>query len=83
MAIGKDELKRAAGLALRGDWEGTHRIVQEDEADPLACWLHAYLHKIEGDAGNARYWYRRSGGRRYEDYSDAEAELAAIKAALG
>ena len=38
-------------------------------------------HKIEGDAGNSRYWYRRAG-QSYEAYADAKAELAAIKAAL-
>jgi hypothetical protein len=39
------------------------------------------LHKIEGDAGNSRYWYARAG-QSYEAYPDAKAELAAIKAAL-
>jgi len=82
VAIGQGELKRAADLALAGDWDGAHRIVQQDETDSIACWLHGCLHKIEGDTGNARYWYRRSGGRRYEDYSDAKAELTALIAAL-
>jgi hypothetical protein len=40
------------------------------------------LHKIEGDAANARYWYRCSGGQSYEAYADPKAELAAIKAVL-
>lgn len=75
------ELIRAVELAIAGDWDGAHKIVQEHEADPTACWLHAVLHKIEGDEANARYWYRRSG-QFYEAYADAQAELAAIKAAL-
>ncbi len=83
MAIGKDALRRAARFAEAGDWDAAHAIVQQDEADPLACWLHGCLHKIEGDAGNARYWYRRSGGRAYEDFADPAAELAAITAAIG
>jgi hypothetical protein len=62
--------------ALAGEWDQAHRIVQELE-DPLACWVHAILHKIEGDASNSRYWYARSGGRRYEDFSDPQTELGA------
>ena len=43
--------------------------------------MHAVLHKIEGDAANARYWYRLAG-QAYEAYADPKAELAAIKAVL-
>lgn len=82
MAISREDLKRAAALAQSGDWDGAHKIVQQDEADPLSCWLHACLHKIEGDTDNARYWYARSGGRAYTDHHDPRAELAAIAAAL-
>lgn len=46
-----------------GDWEQAHRIVQEmDDAD--AAWIHAYLHRKEGDIANADYWYRRAGRKR-------------------
>jgi hypothetical protein len=72
---------RAVDLAIAGDWKAAHEIVQRDEEDATACWIHAVLHKIEGDAGNARYWYRRAG-QAYEAYADPKAELAAIKAAL-
>ena len=81
MAAERQDLIRALELALAGDWQAAHRIVQQDEADPTCCWIHAVLHKIEGDAANARYWYRRAG-HSYEAYADAKAELAAIKAAL-
>ena len=54
----REDLIRAVDLALAGDWNAAHEIVQQDEADPTSCWVHAVLHKIEGDAGNARYWYR-------------------------
>ena len=77
----RQNMTRAVDLALAGDWDGAHRIVQEDEEDATSCWIHAVLHKIEGDAGNARYWYRRAG-QSFEAYADAQAELAAIKAAL-
>ena len=81
MASERGDLIWAIELALAGDWQASHRIVQQDEADATACWIHAVLHKIEGDAGNARYWYRRAG-QSYEAYTDAKAELAAIKASL-
>ena len=77
----RQDLIRAVDLAIAGDWEGAHEIVQADEEDTTSCWIHAVLHKIEGDAGNARYWYRRAG-QAYEAYSDPKAELAAIKAGL-
>jgi hypothetical protein len=44
----------AIEAALAGDWGRAHEIVQELN-DPLACWIHAILHKMEGDAGNSRY----------------------------
>ncbi len=74
-------LVRAVTLAQAGDWAGAHALVDDIEDDPTACWIHACLHKIEGDEANARYWYRRSG-QFYESYADANAELASIKAAL-
>ena len=74
-------LTRAVELAIAGEWKTAHEIVQQDEEDATSCWIHAVLHKIEGDAGNSRYWYRRAG-QSYEAYADAKAELAAIKAVL-
>jgi hypothetical protein len=55
-----EQLIRAIELADDGNWDEAHRIVQQFE-DPLACWLHANLHREEGDLGNAQYWYRRAG----------------------
>jgi len=76
-----DDLKRAAELALAGDWDGAHAIAQGDESDPIFCWLHACLHKIQGDTGNSRYWYAKAG-RRFDDFADATAELQAIRATI-
>ena len=43
-----------------GDWDRAHQMVQDlDNAD--AAWVHAYLHRREGDQSNARYWYTRAG----------------------
>ncbi len=55
---------RGAMLALwwdgRGEWERAHEVAQEVEGREGA-WVHAYLHRKEGDLGNAGYWYRRAG----------------------
>ena len=44
-----------------GDWEGAHNIVQGYEGQQTPDWVHAYLHRQEGDIPNANYWYRRAG----------------------
>jgi hypothetical protein len=55
----------------RGDWDRAHAIAQEIES-PDGAWVHAYLHRREGDLGNARYWYRRAGRAESTDTLDAE-----------
>jgi hypothetical protein len=75
------DLLKAVELALADEWDAAHRVVQQYEDDPTASWIHAVLHKIEGDPGNSRYWYRRAG--RLDRVSDEpRAELAAIRAEL-
>jgi len=44
----------------KGDWEKAHNIVQDIHSSD-ASWIHAYLHRKEGDQGNAAYWYQRAG----------------------
>ncbi|MGI9550740.1 MAG: hypothetical protein ACR2MT_06030 [Aurantibacter sp.] len=44
----------------KNDWEASHDIAQEMHND-LGSWIHAYLHRKEGDEFNAGYWYRRAG----------------------
>lgn len=44
----------------KGDWTRAHESAQQDEG-PDGSWVHAYLHRKEGDHGNAGYWYRRAG----------------------
>ncbi len=43
----------------KGDWEVAHAIAQ-DTPDPEGAWVHAYLHRVEGDESNAGYWYKRA-----------------------
>jgi hypothetical protein len=71
-----DQLKLAIAAALAGEWDKSHRIVQELDG-PLACRIHAVLHKIEGDKNNSRYWYAHTQSS-YEDFPDPEEELMAI-----
>jgi hypothetical protein len=76
-----EDLIRAVDLAVAGKWEEAHAITQAHEGCAAADWLHAVLHKIEGDVENSRYWYRRVA-HAYEDYEDPKAELAALRASL-
>lgn len=46
--------------SARGDWDRAHNLVQDDPSAD-AAWVHAHLHRIEGDLANAEYWYRRAG----------------------
>lgn len=75
-----EQFRIAVQAALDGEWDRAHQIVQE-YGDPVACWIHAVLHKIEGDASNSRYWYARAR-RNYEDFGNPTAELQAIAAVL-
>jgi hypothetical protein len=68
--------------AAKGNWEQAHRIVQdEDGAD--AAWVHAYLHRVEGDLGNAGYWYRRAGQPAAKDAPETEWERIAAALLVG
>ncbi len=51
---------QALWLDGKGDWDGAHELAQRDNRG-AGDWVHAYLHRKEGDAGNAAYWYRRAG----------------------
>ena len=66
-SLSGDVPPQGLGLALqalwweaKGDWDKAHECAQAKE-DEAGCWVHAYLHRREGDADNAGYWYRRAG----------------------
>ncbi|MBV8630248.1 MAG: hypothetical protein JOZ83_04940 [Silvibacterium sp.] len=59
----------------KGNWAKAHEIAQEIES-PDAAWVHAYLHRKEGDTDNAGYWYRRAG--KPHSRANPEAEWAEI-----
>ncbi len=76
--MSKEALIQAVQAALDGDWDKSHNIAQ-DYSDTTANWIHAVLHKIEGDVWNSKYWYARTQGKSYEDFSDANEELISIQ----
>ncbi len=65
--------------AGKNDWDKAHKLVMSKEGAECA-WVHAYLHRLEGDLDNARYWYRQA--RRPAAAGALADEWAAIVAAL-
>ena len=74
----EQRLLNAIDLAMAGQWKAAHEIVQQYDADATAAWIHAVLHKMEGDHDNSRYWYRRAGQLGHVS-DDPSAELAQIR----
>ena len=85
LSLSRKEPPAEIGAALtglwwdaKGDWGRAHEAAQADEG-PDAAWVHAYLHRKEGDNSNAAYWYRRAGkspargslGQEWEEISVA------------
>lgn len=54
------DLLTALWFDAKGDWNKSHKITQDISGQDSA-WVHAYLHRKEGDSGNASYWYSRAG----------------------
>ncbi|WP_457798713.1 hypothetical protein [Methylocystis sp. S23] len=74
-----DPALRALWFDARGDWDQAHRCVDRS-ADADAMWVHAFLHRKEGDQWNAGYWYRRAGrpphpGALAEEWREIAAAL--------
>jgi hypothetical protein len=79
MAESQNPALEALARLAAGDWAGAHALVQ-DEGSPEAAWVHAHLHRVEGDLSNAAYWYARAGkhvarGDLGAERRDIEAEL--------
>ncbi|ORE92769.1 hypothetical protein [Aurantimonas sp. 22II-16-19i] len=75
-----NDIKAAIERLQAGDWDGAHAVVQDDPSSD-AAWIHAHLHRIEGDLANAAYWYRRAG--RPVATVSLDEERDAIATALG
>jgi hypothetical protein len=76
----REVLLGAVRQALSGDWEAAHLVAQDHEGEPLANWLHAIVHRMEGDLDNASYWYSRCD-RKLPGTSTAD-ELKELEKAL-
>ena len=72
-------ISNALALLAASDRHGAHKIVQDDPS-PEAAWVHAHLHRLEGDLANARYWYARAG--RPEATGSLDEEHSEIARAL-
>jgi hypothetical protein len=66
----------------REDWDRAHEVCQQAKSRD-GDWVHAYLHRKEGDAGNAGYWYARAGRPIPEAGKSLDEEWAEIASALG
>ena len=73
-------LEDAITHLTNGDWEAAHALVQSDSSTQ-ACWAHVIVHLMEGDTGNAGYWYRRAG-RTARGTSEIASEIEALTRAL-
>jgi hypothetical protein len=79
-SLSRDEPPRQLNAALaglwwdaKGEWTRAHESTQQDEG-PAGAWVHAYLHRKEGDASNARYWYRRADKNPWQGPVEQEWE---------
>src|SRR5690242_5113439 len=77
-SLSQDAPPKELGLALaglwwdkKGDWTQAHESAQQDEG-PAGAWVHAYLHRKEGDSSNAAYWYGRAGKKPSKAVLDEE-----------
>ena len=61
----------AIWYAVKDNWDMAHNIVQDINTQ-TASWIHAYLHRVEGDISNAHYWYDRAGMEPYSESLDSE-----------
>ena len=70
-------LLQALLLESTGDWVNAHKIAQNEPSSD-GSWVHAYLHRVEGDLGNASYWYHNAGRSMPEMSMEEEWEYIAL-----
>ena len=76
---GLDSALQALWWDAKGDWNRAHKLAQSQK-DENGYWVHAYLHRVEGDQSNAGYWYRRAD--KPHSTSSLESEWDEIVAEL-
>jgi len=62
---------KVLNLAEEGEWDKAHQLVQP-YSDECSCLIHAYLHRVEGDLSNAKYWYNRAGTEMMDNTLEEE-----------
>ncbi|ANH79692.1 hypothetical protein A8C56_00710 [Niabella ginsenosidivorans] len=72
---GLSELQLGLWHIAKGNWQEAHTIAQDHEGETDFDRLHAYVHRIEGDAWNADYWYQKAGTKMPEKSIGEELEL--------
>ena len=70
------DMRKALWYDSNGNWHRAHEIVQDIQSSD-AFWIHAYLHRKEGDLGNALYWYNKAGQKKSEEGLEKEWEQIA------
>jgi hypothetical protein len=65
--------QQALDFICNDQWDQAHQLIQQHK-DTLACQIHGYLHRLEGDLSNAAYWYDRAGVTYPKNSSDAELQ---------
>ncbi len=71
--IGLSEPLCVMWYSQKGDWDKAHNIAQ-DISNELGSWIHAHLHRVEGDISNAGYWYRKANRPPHSGSTETEAE---------
>lgn len=62
---------KVLNLAKEGEWDKAHQLVQP-YSDECSCLIHGYLHRVEGDLSNAKYWYNRAGTNMLDNTLEEE-----------
>jgi len=75
--VGLSAPLRSLWFAKKGQWDEAHDVVNALPS-AMGSWIHAHLHRIEGDLGNAGYWYARAGRRALTNQDDLDGEWAEL-----
>jgi hypothetical protein len=70
------ELLEVIEIAKRGEWDKAHDLLQNHKGD-VGSWIHAVLHREEGDESNAAYWYNRAGKTKASCSIEEEYDIIA------
>lgn len=77
------DLLKSGNLRAGAQMDQAHEICQAHEGTPAFDWIHALVHRIEGDDSNAAYWYRRAGRTRHPGPVEEEWEIIRSEVAAG